>query len=171
MKIESGGKAPATHPESRSMTTRRHPASKKRQRGASLVEFAVALSLFLPLLISIIYVVLEASFMYTIKANLDVASRKAARELAIMYGTNKTNAQQPKASNPVYTNTRIPNFVVNNNQFDDPTFATAVPPGTVTVTVHYPTGGAFGLPPFPNPDPLNIGSSFDLTSTSTFSLE
>ncbi len=171
MKIESGGKAPATQSESRSMTTRRNPAQKKRQRGASLVEFAVALSLFLPLLISIIYIVLEASFMYTIKANLDVASRKAARELAIMYGTNKTNAQQPKASNPVYTNTRIPNFVVDNNQFDDPTFSTAVPPGTVTVTVHYPTGGAFGLPPFPNPDPLNIGSSFDLTSTSTFSLE
>lgn len=171
MKIEREDKAPATHRKSRPMTTRRNPATNKRKRGASLVEFAVALSLFLPLLISIIYVVLEASFMYTIKANLDVASRKAARELAIMYGTNKTNAQQPKASNPVYTNTRIPNFVVDNNQFDDPTFSTAVAPGTVTVIVHYPTTGAYGLPPFPNPDPLNIGGNFDLTSTSTFSLE
>lgn len=153
------------------MTGRKRLVQRASEKGVSLVEFAVAVSLFLPLLISIIYVVLEASYMYTVKANLDVASRKAARELAIMYGTSKTNAQQPAASNPVFTNTRIPNFVANNGQFDDPTFVTAPAPGTVTVTIHYPTNGAYGLPPFPNPDPLHIGSSFDLTSTSTFSLE
>lgn len=145
--------------------------NRRNQTGVSLVEFAVALALFLPLLITIIYVVLEASYMYTVKANLDVASRKAARELAILYGTNRVQAQQPKGSNPVFTNTRIPNFVADNNQFDDPTFNTNPAPGTVTVTIHYPVGGMYGLPPFPNPDPLHIGTNFDLTSTSTFSLE
>jgi Flp pilus assembly protein TadG len=150
---------------------RRLKSNSRQQQGVSLVEFAVAVSLFLPVLITIIYVVLEASYLYNIKANLDVASRKAARELAIMYGANKTQATQPKATNPVYTNTRIAYFVADNQQFDDPTFTPNPTPGTVTVTVHYPTNGAYGLPRFPNPDPLNLGSTFDLTSTSTFSLE
>lgn len=170
MKIETGGKASTSTEVSQPMT-RRVRSRSRQQRGVSLVEFAVAVSLFLPVLISIIYVVLEASYLYNIKVNLDVASRKAARELAVMYGANKTQAMQPKATNPVYTNTRIQNFVADNAQFDDPTFSFNPSPGTVTVTVHYPTSGAYGLPRFPNPDPLNLGPTFDLTSTSTFSLE
>lgn len=142
-----------------------------RERGASIPEFAVVLSLFLPLMLTIVYVVLQASNLYMIKANLDVASRKASRELAILYNTNQAQASAPAASNTVYTNTRIPNFVVANGQFDDPQFVTNPKPGTVTVRIHYPTQGGFGLPPFPNPDILKLGSAFDLSSQATFSLE
>jgi hypothetical protein len=142
-----------------------------RERGASIAEFAVVLSLFVPLMLTIVYAVLQASNLYMIKANLDVACRKASRELAILYNTNQAQATAPAGSNTVFTNTRIPNFVVNNGQFDNPQFVTNLKPGTVTVTIHYPTQGGFGLPPFPNPDVLNLGGGFDLNSQQTFSLE
>lgn len=145
----------------------------RRRSGVSLVEFAAALVLGLPLLISILYVTLEASYLFTIRTNIDIAARNAARALAIEYGKDPAIAGDPTGTKvqAVLTKIRIPNFVANNAQFSTPTFDTAVSPSTVTIVCTYPPGGAYGLPPFPNPDPLNLGPSFKVVSSATFATE
>jgi hypothetical protein len=144
-----------------------------RKSGVSLVEFAAALTLGLPLVIAILYVVLEASVYFAIRTNIDVAARNAARALAIEYGKDPTIAASPSGPKvqAVLTKIRIPGFVVNNGQFNTPTFDTAVSPSSVTIVCQYPSGGMYGLPKFPNPDPLNLGSSFKVISSATFATE
>jgi len=144
-----------------------------RKSGASLVEFAAALTLGLPLVIGILYVVLEASVYFAIRTNIDIAARNAARALAIEYGKDPTIAAAPGGPKvqAVLTKIRIPGFVVNNLQFNTPTFDVAIPPASVTVVCQYPSGGAYGLPRFPNPDPLKLGSNFKVISSATFATE
>lgn len=141
-----------------------------REKGFSLVEFAASLALFLPVLIAVLYVTLEASYGYTIKANLDASVRKAARALSIEYGKNPTITTDSTAQGTIFDTCKINNFVNDKAQFSTPTFDTTTPPGTVTLTVTY-TSGSYGLPTFPNPDPLNLGPTFVIKSTSTYSLE
>jgi Flp pilus assembly protein TadG len=147
--------------------------SRRTRSGVSLVEFAAALVLGVPLLISILYVTLEASYLFTIRTNIDIAARNAARSLAIEYGKDPTIAASPTGPKvqAVLTKIRIPNFVANNGQFSTPTFDTAVSPSTVTIACTYPSGGAYGLPKFPNPDPLNLGATFKVVSSATFATE
>lgn len=143
----------------------------RRQRGVSLIEFAAALLIGLPLLITIMYVAVEASILFAIRTNIDIAARQASRNMAIQFGQNANTRTDRDLQQAVYTRVRIPGFVVANSQFSDPTFAMASP-ATVTVTCTYPAnGGGLGIPPFPNPDPLNLGGRFDLRSTATFPLE
>ncbi len=141
-----------------------------RERGFSLVEFAASLALFLPVLIAVLYVTLEASYGYTIKANLDASVRKACRGLAIEYGKNPSITTDTTAQGTIFDTCIVNNFVNDKAQFSTPTFDTTSPPGTVTLTVTY-TSGSYGLPTFPNPDPLNLGPTFTIRSTSTYSLE
>lgn len=146
---------------------------RANQSGVSLVEFAAALALGLPLLIAILYVVLEASVYFAIRTNIDIAARNAARALAIEYGKDPTIASAPGGPKvqAVLNKIRIPGFVVNNLQFNTPTFDTAVSPSSVTIVCQYPSGGLYGLPKFPNPDPLKLGSSFKVISSATFATE
>jgi hypothetical protein len=70
----------------------------------------------------------------------------------------------------VFDTIRIHNIVNASSQFDDPVWSPGSTPPTVSVTVHY-TSEKNGLPPFPNPDPLHLGSHFQLAATSTYRLE
>jgi Flp pilus assembly protein TadG len=144
---------------------------KRKQNGASIAETAASLVLFLPILIAVLFVVLEASQAYLIKEGLSQAAREAARNLAVQYGSN-SQIQYSRSMQDVmvFNNIHINNVVVSTNQFDSPTWDTAGIPPTVTVTVHY-TSGKNGLSTFPNPDPLHIGKNFKLDATSTYRLE
>jgi hypothetical protein len=144
---------------------------KNRGRGATIAEAGAALGLLLPLAFTVIFVVLEASYAYMIKSSLSQASRQAARDLAIAYGQNPSIQSDRSLQNvQVFDNIRIKDMVADSAQFEDPTFQTASDPPTVSVTVRY-LGGQHGLPPFPNPDPLHLGSSFQITANSTYRLE
>lgn len=146
-------------------------SAKRETRGVAITEAAAALTLILPLIFLVIFVVLEASYAYTLKNALAEGAREAARNLAINYGQNQAIATDRTLQNAeVFDNIRITNVINNSSQFDDPVFNTAADPPTVEVTVHY-RGGQFGLPPFPNPDPLNLGSNFKIDATSTYRLE
>jgi len=143
----------------------------RQSRGVSIAEAAAALALLLPLIFTIIFVILEASYAYTIKNSLAEAARAAARDLAMAYGQNPGIATDRSLQNTqVFDTIRITNMVNDSSQFDDPVFQTAQDPMTVAVTVRY-LSGQFNLPPFPNPDPLNLGSNFQITASSTYRLE
>jgi len=117
----------------------------------------------------IIMVAVEAGYGYIIKINMDGAARRAARDLAIAYGQDPSIAQDSSKVNTVLSMIRIANMVVDNAQFGEPVFQTDNPP-TATVTVTY-ASGQYGLAPFPNPDPLNLGPTFTISSTATYHLE
>ena len=140
-------------------------------RGLAITEFAAVLSILLPLLLLILYVGFQASLAWTIRTNLDIAARKAARNMAVEYGNSAALTTDTTAQQAIYTNVRIPNFVNDNAQFEAPIFNTSVQPGTVTIKVNYPGDGSHGLPRFPNPDVMHLGSSFTLSSTNTATLE
>lgn len=149
-----------------------HSRQPRTRRGVSLVEFAAAVVLGLPLLMTILYATVEASTYFAIRTNIDIAARTAARAMAIEYGKNPGFASNTGAQQAVYANIRIPKFVQENSQFSNPQFNIATAPATVTVSVRYPNGGIAGkLPPFPNPDIFKLGPSFNVDSTATFALE
>jgi Flp pilus assembly protein TadG len=143
----------------------------RRQSGITLVEFGAAASLYLPLLFAVIFVIMEASAAYIIKTNIDQAAKQAGRSMAHAYGMDPTIATDSTKQQAIYTAVRIPNYVADNNQFTNPVFDFSTNPATVTVTCTYPNSGAFGLPPFPNPDPLRLGPTFIINSSATYSLE
>lgn len=144
---------------------------RKNPGGVTLAEAAAAVGLLVPLAILIVFVVLEASYAYLIRTSLSQAARQAARDLAIAYGQDADIANSRSLQNAqVFDNIRIQNMVADSNQFDDPVFNTTSDPNTVTVTVRY-TSGRYGLPTFPNPDPLKLGGSFQITASSTYRLE
>jgi Flp pilus assembly protein TadG len=127
--------------------------------------------ILLPVLITILFVVVEASQAYMIKESLANGARQAARDLAVAYGQNSTIANNRSMEDSwVFDNIRIKNIINSDTQFDDPVWDTSGQPPTVTVTVNY-TSGQNGLPPFPNPDPLKLGNNFKLNATATYRLE
>ena len=148
---------------------------RKRKSGSAIVETAAVLVVMLPVFILVIFVALEACQAYMIIQALDQGAREAARNLAAAYASDKgivtdVVAQDTYGFEPV----RIHNIINSSNQFSTPVWyvpgdSTAAQP-TVTVSVKY-TPNQYGLPPFPNPDPLHIGSNFLLQSTSTYRLE
>lgn len=148
---------------------------KRSQGGAAITELGAALAFGLPLLIAVIFIGLNCSQYFVIKSNLDVACRQAARQLAIAYGSDSTlatnNSQDSNTTIAnIYNSDKIPNFINDRHQFSDPQFVSGNP-GTVTVTVTYPTDGSYSLNPFPNPDPFNIRSQVHPYSIATFALE
>lgn len=149
---------------------------RRRENGVSLVEFCAALVLGIPLVITILYVTLEASIYFAIKTNTDIAARNAARSLAIEIGRNGAVATEGNGGTvhqQVYTRNQIPRYVVNNAQFTSNFTAGPPAPATITVWCTYPSGGAYGLPGFPNPDPLNLGrgAAYNIISQATFATE
>lgn len=143
---------------------------RHRSRGTSIAETAAAMVLLLPLLICIMFVVLEASKAYMIKESLSQGARQAARDLSVTYGNDASIANNPVMEDVrVYSNIRMTGVIASSNQFQS-TWDTASSPPTVTTTVQY-TSGRNGLPVFPNPDPLHLGRMFQLSATSTYRLE
>ena len=143
----------------------------RNQKGASIAETAASLVIFLPILIAVLFVVLEASQAYLIKEGLSQGAREAARNLAVQYGQNsQIQFNRSMQDTMVFDNIQIHDIINSSTQFDDPVWNTNAIPPTVQVTVHY-TSGQNGLPTFPNPDPLNLGNHFALDAVSTYRLE
>lgn len=148
---------------------------RRRPSGISIAEFGAACALGIPLIITILYVTLEASYYFSIRANIDLAARNAARALAIKAGSDASyKTDNNKCRTDVYDKIRIPGFVADSSQFVDPDWGPGSPQ-TVTVTCRYVPGAGSAplgpLPRFPNPDPLNLGNTFRVQSTATFSIE
>lgn len=143
---------------------------KRNRKGSSIAESAASMSLLLPLTILIIFVALEVGYSYLIKTSLSQAARQAARELAVAYGGDPTIAQNKAAQEAVLEKVRIPNMVHNNAQFEQVAFDTSQSPHTVSVHVRY-LSNQYGLPRFPNPDPLQMGNSLQIASQATYRLE
>ena len=126
----------------------------------------------IPLLIVVCFISVESMMVCMIKSILNYSASVASRDLAIEYGTNPVGAM----SNPdsIFSNIRFMSVVVSNDQFSIPEgaagWSTTSSPPTVTVEVTF-KGGQFGLPDFPNPDPLALGPDFSLSSTATMILE
>ena len=136
-----------------------------------IAEAAAALSLLLPLTVMLVFVALEVSHAYLIKNALSEAAREAARNLAIAYGQNRTVAtSRDLQDSSSFDKVRITNMVNDSEQFDDPEFSTTADPPVVSVTVRYKSA-QYGLPQFPNPDPLNIGTNLEIASSSTYRLQ
>lgn len=154
------------------MAERRHRKYLKRNSGFAIAELAAALMLMLPLTIAVCFVAAEAMQFCMIKSVLNRGAAVAARRLAIAYGTNAAAAiADPQSS---FSNCRVANIIVDDRQFN-------VPPGTagwnlyskpptVTVEVTF-ASGQYGLPTFPNPDPLGLGRNFSITSSAKANLE
>jgi Flp pilus assembly protein TadG len=144
----------------------------RKTTGSSIAEAGAALGLLLPLAFTLMFAVFEGSYAYLIKDSLSQASRQAARDLSIAYGQNGGAIANSRTlqNTLVFDRIRIRNMIASSQQFDNPVWQTALEPYSVTVTCRY-TGGSYGLPTFPNPDPLRLGRNITLTSTSTYRLE
>lgn len=135
------------------------------RRGVTLVEFIGALVIGLPVVVSMLYAALEANYLFSIRSNLDIASRYAARNLAVSY------AKTGSTADTVTPTIKIGHFVdPAAGQWSAPSFDLTTHPYTVTITCSYPTKGyaPAGMMPFPWPDPLGLGSSFSVRATATF---
>lgn len=127
--------------------------------------------LLIPLIFTVLFIVLEASKAYMIKESLAQGARQAARDLAVAYGQNPSIENNRSLQDTmVFDNIKLAGAINASEQFDDPEWNTGAAPPTVTVTVHF-TSGQNGLPRFPDPDPLKLGSNFHLDATSTYRLE
>lgn len=143
----------------------------RRRKGVSIAETAASMVLLIPLLFLVLYVVLEASKAYFIKESLAQGARQAARDIAIIYGTNpRIEGDRYMQDSMVYSTIKISGAIADEKQFEEAQFDSNANPPTVTVTVNY-TSGQNGLPTFPNPDPLHLGNNFKLSATSTYRLE
>lgn len=151
---------------------------RSNRKGVTLVEFAAALVLGLPLVIVMLYAVLEVNLLFTIRTNLDAATRHAAQLLINEYA--KTGIAAPDTSNG-----NLPSSIAFEVKAADGTYFISKTanqftwtwdldetPKTVTVTTSFPTGAsansASGLMQFPAPDPLNLANKFSILTTATF---
>ena len=147
----------------------------KRKSGSAIIETAAVMVVMLPVFILVIFVALECCQAYMIMQALDQGAREAARNLAAAYASDKGITTDVVAQDTYgFDTVRIHNIINSSQQFGTPTWyipgdSTAEQP-TVTVSVTY-TPNQYGLPSFPNPDPLHIGKNFLLKSTSTYRLE
>lgn len=143
----------------------------RRNRGAQITEFAVAIALVIPIFMVIIYIAYQVAMYMYLKTGVDAAARTEARWLAINFNYL---ARQNGNSTANYANwknnsVRVGNCVSDGDQFTNGTidnsgnFVATPPPltavsgcypsvsgaGVVAVRVVYP--GTSGLPEWPNP--------------------
>jgi Flp pilus assembly protein TadG len=144
--------------------------NNKRQSGATIAETAAAMVLLIPLIFTVLFVTLEASKAYLIKESLSQGAREGARALAVAYGQNAGIQYDSVAQQNILGQIHINGVIHSADQFETPVFNSSGIPPTVSLTVNY-ASGQYGLPTFPNPDPLNLGANFKLSATSTYRLE
>ena len=144
--------------------------TRSRTRGSAISQLAASMTFFLPIVITASVVGFEASQAYFINRSLNQAAYNAARQLAINYGQNPTTAMNNTST--VFSSIKFANVVTSSSQFSVPTggWSTSTTPPTVTVTCTF-YSGQYGLPKFPNPDPLHIGSTIVLQGRATARLE
>jgi hypothetical protein len=167
------GKSPT---RGRAMRTRSYRSSKS---GISLVEFAAAVVFGLPLVMTMLYAVIEANLFFTIRTNLDLAVRQGAQKII-----NKWNMTRTAPSPLSVTGGELPAgcsvdiksgdghyFVRTGAKQFDYKWDTSNGINTIHIFVHYPTPAAaagLNIVPFPYPDPFKVGSSFNIWSCGTF---
>lgn len=141
----------------------------RRNKGSAIVEFIVALVIFLPILISILLAAVEVGTAYSLYQNVDTAARQAAKDMATAYQSDPTIIIDTTKQQAVLTRIRIPNVVADNAQFSDPVWDLNYP-ASVTISCRF-TSGQYGLPVFPQSDPLHLAGRFNCVSASTFRIQ
>lgn len=130
------------------------------------------MSFVIPIILIAGFVAFQVSQAYMIKVTLDFAAQAAARKLAIAYGKDPEMAMA--FADNSFEDIKFAGIVKSPEQFSIPAgvqgWNTTANPPTVTVDVVF-QGGKYGLEKFPNPDPLNISSTFKITSRCVCRLE
>lgn len=143
-----------------------------RTNSGSLSETAAALAIVLPIALFFAFVAWQVSQVYMIKTTLSLAAQSAARRLAINYG--KDPVMTMAFPEQTFSQIKHMGIVVSPDQFSIPVgtagWNVAANPPTVTVQVEF-QGGQYGLPPFPNPDPLGLGTNFKIIGVGKSRLE
>jgi hypothetical protein len=147
-----------------------HMKQFRNTRGLSLAETAASFVVLLPVLVLIVYTISEVAHVYMIKEGLSEAARRAARDVSAAYHGSKLVATNRSLQDRVYKNIRVPNVVHDPSQFNDAVFDLNSTPQTVTVRVHF-RSAQFGLPRFPNVDPLNLQNVLKLNASATYYVE
>lgn len=143
----------------------------RRSHGNGIAEAGVAMAVLIPLFLVLLHITVEVAKAYLIKSTLTAAANRAVREMSIKYWQDHTIATNRSIQDTlVFDKVRIDSMVVNSQQFSDANFDLVSDPPVVSVTVTY-TGGKYGLAPYPDPDPLALGSSYLISSTVTHALE
>lgn len=139
----------------------------RRCSGSVLAEGAAVVALFLPILVFLIMVVIEATNAYLIDRDLQIAAGMAARAIA-QAGTFQ--AGQEVTQDLILSKIKIPNRVVDPSQFSPPpVYDFSSNPPTVTVFVQYKSTGIQPVPPFP--DPLKLGNLFIIKAQATYRIQ
>lgn len=144
------------------------PRTRRPKHGAAIVEMVAALILLFPILVAILLVTIEASTAYSLYGGVDLAARNAAHALGKEFGKNPQIAFDTSAQQAILSGIRVNNVVNDNAQFTGLVFDFNNPP-TVTLTCDF-LSGQYGLPVFPNPDPLGMKGN-RISSTATFRLQ
>lgn len=153
------------------LSYRQRTRPSRKTRG-SLSEAAASIAIVLPIGIIAVFISWQVSQVYMIKTTLGLAAQTAARALAINYGRDPVMTK----AFPEQTFAKIKHvgIVKDPAQFSIPNGTSGwdenANPPTVTVQVEF-QGGRYGLPPFPNPDPLGLGSDFKITGVGKCRLE
>lgn len=143
---------------------------RRRLRGGILVEAVLSCCFFLPMIVFLIWAVLEVCYAYVIGVNMTEASQLAAHALSDEFAKDPSIVQSESKQQRLLSRIRIPNMVSCNEQFTIPDggWTTKSLPRSVTVTCSYlPGAGDPCLPLFPNPDPLKLAGQISIKSTST----
>lgn len=146
-------------------------AEERKKEGGAIVEGVAALVVLLPLAFLIIFGVVEVVHYFHIRNGLTEAANRAVRSLSVEYWKDEDVASDRGLQDSrIFDQIRIPGVVNSSSQFGNIHFNLGGTPQTVTVTVTY-QGGQNGLPPFPDPDPLGMGSGYQITVSATHAIE
>ena len=143
-------------------------SNARKRKGAMLAEAAAAMAVLFPVLVTVIWVVIEASYAYVIDRSMNNAASEAAKDLAIAYQSDPTANSDSKWTS-ICSAIRTPKFVADNSQFAITNWSPNSSPPTCTVTCTY-LSGQNGLPRFPTWDPLNAFSGKVIIGTATYKL-
>lgn len=144
--------------------------SRRRKSGAVLAEAVLACCIFVPVIVVIIWAVLEVSYAYVIGLYMSEAAHLAARALSDEFLRNPKVVSSPVIQQKVFSRIRIPMMVTSNEQFslEEGAWVTKSLPRSVTVHCTYLPGvGDPPLPLFPNPDILNLRKKISIGASST----
>lgn len=145
----------------------------RKQSGMLLAEAVSIMALFLPLIVLVVFVSIQASQAYVIARNMNQGALLAARGLAEEYRKDPDIVTNKSKQDAIFYQVRIDEMISSNEQFSIPKdgWQTASNPKTVTVVVTYlPGAGNPPNPAFPNPDILGLGNAFRIAMPATYRL-
>lgn len=151
---------------------------KRSTKGVVTAEFVGALAILLPIVLLVVFSCGEVAAAFMIYNALNFSAQSAAMALAKAYGQDPRYATDSSMQQALLSQITYANMVVSPQQFTvqfpgSPSTASwlttsNIPEVVVTCTFK---SGQYGLPPFPNPDPLRLGKNFSLKATAVAYLE